>query len=112
MFASAVPPEDVDAFRDAMEKLHPAGFRALARASAEDLSDVPSAVARPTLLVYGDRDERAPLSVAEALHREIANSRLVVLEGVGHVCNIEAPQRFNDSVRAFLESNPTSPMRR
>lgn len=102
MFASAVSPDDVDAFRGAMEAFHPSGFRALARASAEDLRDVLPGIATPTLLVYGDRDERAPLTVAEHLRTAIADSRLVVFEGVGHVCNIEAPDRFNDEVRAFL----------
>lgn len=39
---------------------------------------------------------------AEALHAAIRSSRLVVLEGAGHVCNVEQPQRFNDVVREFL----------
>lgn len=39
MFASAPAAEDVEAFRAAMAAFHPAGFRALARASAVDVSD-------------------------------------------------------------------------
>jgi pimeloyl-ACP methyl ester carboxylesterase len=69
---------------------HPACFRAMARASAEDLRDALPHVKAPTLLVYGDRDVRAPLDVARHLHSAITNSRLV-LPGVGHVCNAEAP---------------------
>mgnify|MGYP003287395470 CR=1 FL=1 len=56
----------------------------------------------PTLLMYGDRDVRAPLTVAEALHAAIPGSRLVVLPDAGHLCNIEAPDEFNDAVRHFL----------
>jgi len=107
MFLSSVPPVDVAAFRSAMEAFHPAGFRALARASADDLRHIPPTVAVPTLLVYGDGDERAPRSVAERLRQDIAPSRLVMLEGVGHVCNLEAPDRFNDAVRSFLAANAT-----
>jgi len=102
MFASPPPPEDVKAFRAAMLEFHPVGFRAMARASSEDLREVPPNVAIPTLLVYGDEDERAPLTVAEDLRAAITTSRLVVLQGAGHVCNIEAAERFNREVRAFL----------
>ena len=102
MFALPVDPVDLEAFRRALEAFHPAGFRAMARASAEDLSSVPRTVHVPTLLVYGDNDARAPLPVAERLHAAISGSRLVLLPGAGHVCNVELPGRFNDEVRAFL----------
>lgn len=101
MFALPVAPADAVAFRAAIESFHPAGFRAMASASAEDLRDVPPSIAVPTLLVYGDKDERAPMAVAEQLHAAIDGSRLVVLEGAGHLCNMERPQRFNDALRAF-----------
>ena len=84
-----------------MGAFHPAGFRAMAVASAEDLRDVLPHISVPTLLVYGDRDVRAPLAVAEHLHAEIAGSTLVVLPGTGHVCN-RGPGAFNGAVREFL----------
>ena len=37
---------------------------------------------------------RAPLSVAKDLEKSIPDSRLVVLQDAGHVCNIEAPRRI------------------
>jgi pimeloyl-ACP methyl ester carboxylesterase len=74
----------------------------MASASAEDLRDVPPTIEVPTLLIYGDNDERAPTDVARQLHTTIAGSRLVMLSGAGHVCNIELPERFNDEVRQFL----------
>jgi pimeloyl-ACP methyl ester carboxylesterase len=103
MFALPVAAADVEAFRAALESFHPAGFRAMANASAEDLRDVLPAIDVPALLLYGDRDERAPMAVAEALHAAIAGSRLVVLPGAGHVGNVELPDRFNHEVRGFLE---------
>ncbi|MDD9369143.1 MAG: alpha/beta hydrolase [Acidimicrobiales bacterium] len=105
MFSPGTAATDVDAFGAALRALHPVGFRAMARASAEDLSDALPLVAVPTLLVYGDGDVRAPLPVAEHLHAEIAGSALVVLPGVGHVCNIEAADAFNEAVRAFLHEH-------
>jgi pimeloyl-ACP methyl ester carboxylesterase len=105
MFSKEMPRETVDAFRASMQAFHPRGFRAMARASAEDVRDVLPRVDVPTLLVYGDRDVRAPLTVAETLHAAISGSRLVVLPDAGHVCNIEAPIEFNDAVRDFLHDS-------
>jgi pimeloyl-ACP methyl ester carboxylesterase len=92
----------VAAFGESMLGFHPAGFRAMARASAGNVRDVLGRIEVPTLLVYGDNDVRAPLAVGEDLHAAIPGSRLVVLPGVGHVCNVEAPDEFNRVVRDFL----------
>jgi pimeloyl-ACP methyl ester carboxylesterase len=102
MFSEGTPAESVDAFGASMQAFHPAGFRAMARASSEDLRDVPPKVLVPTLLVYGDSDVRAPLSVAEDLHAAISGSTLVVLPDTGHLCSIEAAEAFNGALRNFL----------
>jgi pimeloyl-ACP methyl ester carboxylesterase len=105
MFTKGPARHVVEAFGSTMLAFHPTGFRAMARASAEDLRDALPHVTAPTLLVYGDRDVRAPLDVARGLHAAIPHSRLVVLPGVGHVCNVEAPDEFNAAVRGFLEEH-------
>jgi pimeloyl-ACP methyl ester carboxylesterase len=102
MFTAALPPETVDDFRAGMLAFHPRGFRAMARASAEDVRDVLPRIGVPTLLVHGDRDVRAPRAVADGLEAAIPGSRLVVLPDVGRVCNVEAPEEFNAAVRDFL----------
>jgi pimeloyl-ACP methyl ester carboxylesterase len=104
MFSEATPPESVDAFGASILAFHPVGFRAMARASAENLREVLPHIDVPTLLVYGDRDVRAPLAVAEDLHAAISGSTLVLLPGAGHVCNIEAPEAFNQAVQGFLRA--------
>ena len=107
MFSDGTAPDVVAEFGSSMVAFHPAGFRAMARASAEDLRDALPHVSPATLLVCGDRDVRAPLDVARRLHAAIPGSRLVVLPGVGHVCNIEAPDEFNAAVRTFLRDHRT-----
>jgi pimeloyl-ACP methyl ester carboxylesterase len=102
MFSEGTAPEAVAAFGASMVGFHPAGFRAMARASAGNVREVLGRIEVPTLLVYGDKDVRAGMAVAEDLHAAIPGSRLVVLPGVGHVCNIEAPDEFNRVVRDFL----------
>lgn len=105
MFSTAPSPAVEEEFVASLLATHPAGFRAMARASAEDLRAALPAVDVPTLLVYGDKDVRAPLSVAQDLHASIAGSELVILEGAGHVCNLEAPEAFNEVLRSFLQQH-------
>ncbi len=102
MFSPTTPPEVAEAFRANMLGFHPAGVRAMARACAEDLRGVLPHVRVPTLLVYGDQDVRASLTVAQDLHAAITGSTLVVLPDAGHICNIEVPEAFNRAVRSFL----------
>lgn len=106
MFSKSAPKERVDGFAASVVEFHPNGFRAMALATAEaDLRDVLAHIDVPTLLLYGDEDVRAPLSVAEALHASIPQSRLVVMPGVGHVSSVEAAERFNLEVRDFLHES-------
>ncbi len=102
MFATPPGADDVDRFAASMRAFHPVGFRAMATASAEDLRGLLASIDIPTLLIYGDQDVRAPLSVAEHLRGEIASSELTVLPGLGHVCNLEGPDQFNATFRRWL----------
>ena len=105
LFSASAPTAAVEGFSAIMAELHPAGFRAMARSLAEaDLRDVLPRIDVPTLLLYGDQDVRAPLSVGEDLHAAISTSTLVVIPGVGHMISVEAPERFIAEVRAFLRS--------
>jgi len=82
---------------------HPEGFRLMARSLAEtDATDVLPTIDVPTLLLWGDRDVRSPLAVAESIRRAIRGSELVVIPGAGHVSNMERPERFNAELRRFL----------
>ena len=58
----------------------------------------------PTLLLYGELDERSPLRVATELEARIPAATLVVIPAVGHISNAEAPEAFNACVREFLRS--------
>ncbi len=93
-----------------MSEFHPVGLRCMAHSLAEsDLRDVLPHIDVPTLLLHGDADVRSPLSVAQDLHARITNSQLVVIPGVGHLANVQAPDRFNAATRAFLRSARAQP---
>lgn len=105
LISDAMPVEGVAELEQIMSEVRPVGVRVMARAFAEaDLRDVLPHITVPTLLLYGDADERAPLHVAEALQAAIPDSTLVVMPGLGHECYLESPQAFNTEVRRFLHS--------
>jgi len=59
-------------------------------------------ITAPTLVVWGAQDRLLPLALGEAYHRGIAGSRLLVLEGCGHLPPLEQPDRFAAAVLDFL----------
>jgi len=104
MFRESVPPPDLASFTSAMAQFHPEGFRAMARASAEDLRAALPTISVPTLLLYGEHDVRAPRNVAEDLSAAIGSARLVFVPNAGHVCTIESPEFVTDQMREFLQT--------
>jgi pimeloyl-ACP methyl ester carboxylesterase len=62
-----------------------------------------------TLVVVGADDVETPVTYAEALAAAIPDGRLAVLDGVGHLAAAEAPARFNELVRAFLDERESRP---
>ena len=103
LFAADAPSELVEATIALASSFHPAGLRVMAHASAAaDLRDVLPQVTVPTLVIHGREDRRSPLSVSEALHAGIPGSRLEVVDGAGHLTNMEAPEEFNRLLRRFI----------
>jgi pimeloyl-ACP methyl ester carboxylesterase len=56
----------------------------------------------PTLIVWGDHDGIIPVSHAHEAHDLITDSRLEILEGVGHFPHVEAPERFTSVLLDFM----------
>ena len=63
------------------------------------LTDV---AAKPTLLIWGDRDRAVGLNSAHQLQRTLPQSRLIVLPGVGHIPFEEMPEICNQAMRDWL----------
>ncbi len=104
-FSQSPPPGIVHEALSIVSDLHPGATRVAMQAFAEaDLREVLSRIEVPTLLLCGEDDVRAPRHVWEALHSGISGSKLVLIPGVGHVIDIEAAERFNKEVKAFLRA--------
>ena len=59
-------------------------------------------VAKPMLLIWGDRDRAVGLSSARELQRILPQSSLMVLPGVGHIAFEEMPEICNTAMRDWL----------
>jgi 3-oxoadipate enol-lactonase len=61
------------------------------------------AVKVPTLVLVGSDDALTPPEMARVLAAGITGSQMGVIEGAGHLANLEQPEMFNTTIRAFLE---------
>jgi 4,5:9,10-diseco-3-hydroxy-5,9,17-trioxoandrosta-1(10),2-diene-4-oate hydrolase len=59
-------------------------------------------VAKPTLLIWGDRDRAVGLNSARELQRTLPQSSLMILPGVGHIAFEEMPDICNQAMRDWL----------
>ncbi|AQZ63272.1 Possible alpha/beta hydrolase superfamily, slr1235 homolog [[Actinomadura] parvosata subsp. kistnae] len=57
----------------------------------------------PALLVHGERDRLVPVAASRTLARAHPSWRLIVLDGVGHTPQLEAPQETADAVLRRLD---------
>lgn len=89
-----------------MRSTSPKGDAAALRGRAErdDYTPLLPRIAVPTLIVVGSRDEFTPVSDAEFMHERILNSKMIVIEGAGHMPNMENPVEFNRVVTEFMET--------
>jgi 3-oxoadipate enol-lactonase len=102
-------PEIVVRLREMMLGVEPEGAASALRGMAlrRDQTDTLSKIDVPTLIVVGEEDVITPPSDAEAMRALIEGSRLVVIEGAGHVSNVERPEEFERALAGFLEGLPS-----
>ena len=61
-----------------------------------------SALKHPTLIIWGREDGLTQLSMGQRFNKEIAGSRLFIIEKCGHVPQLEKPVEFNTALMKFL----------
>ena len=62
-----------------------------------------SEIRKPTLLIVGEQDVPDIQAIIKLLQAGIAGSRTEVIPGAGHMPNMEAPERVNQLLKAFLQ---------
>ncbi|MEE1795463.1 alpha/beta hydrolase [Streptomyces sp. BE308] len=87
-----------------MRATAPEGAAAALRGRAErpDHRESLAGARVPVLIVVGADDTYTPVPDAEAMHRLVPHSELVVVGGAGHMPNLERPEEFNAALLEFL----------
>jgi pimeloyl-ACP methyl ester carboxylesterase len=62
-----------------------------------------AAIEAPTLIIQGTADRLVPLAASRAMAALRPDWSLAIFEGVGHVPQLEVPERFVETVRGWLE---------
>ncbi|WP_307795452.1 alpha/beta fold hydrolase [Actinacidiphila acididurans] len=91
---------------DMMLAAPPAGAAAALRGRAErpDYTGLLGTIAVPALVVVGREDVFTPVADARFLHEHIPGSRLAVIEGAGHLPNLERPAEFTAAFAGLLSA--------
>lgn len=74
----------------------------LALISRTDTTKSLSQITIPTLIIVGDKDSITPPATAMKMQEAIPKSELKMIEGAGHLSNIDNPSAFNKVLTEFL----------
>ncbi|HWJ33556.1 MAG TPA: proline iminopeptidase-family hydrolase [Gaiellaceae bacterium] len=81
----------------------PSEFHCIGSLKTWDITDRLSEITAPTLLVSGRHDEATP-QIVEQIRARIPGARWELFEDSAHVPHLEEPDRFLDTVEAFLKT--------
>ncbi len=100
-------PDLIARTREMIEANSPVGIAAAQRAMASrrDSTDLLAAMNIPVLVIVGSEDSLTPVAEAETMHRAIRGSHLQVIEGAGHLSNLEQPPQFDAALCEFIKSS-------
>jgi pimeloyl-ACP methyl ester carboxylesterase len=86
-----------------MLRTSPTGAAAALRGRAErpDYVQLLAGLRPPALVIAGDRDAYSTKEITEQLVAALPDPEVLILPGIGHMPNLEAPRAFDDAVRRF-----------
>ncbi len=104
IMAPGVAPAALAEAAASMARISAAGLRAAVEfLPTHDVRARLGEIAVPTLVLVGEHDEETPFSYAEALAAGIADARLQIIPGAGHISNLEVPEAVNIALREHLD---------
>ena len=97
-------PDLIERVRAMIEANSPVGLAGAPRGMAErrDSTDLLPAIDFPTLILVGAEDTLTNVDDATNLATAIRGARLRVIEGAGHLSNLESPAAFNVALIEFI----------
>jgi pimeloyl-ACP methyl ester carboxylesterase len=85
---------------------HGAAAALRGRTARRDYIPLLGQITAPSLIIVGREDAFTPVHLSEEMHRSIPDSRLEIIEGSGHMANLERPDEFNSILGSFFASLP------
>lgn len=71
---------------------------------SHDVREVASSITTPTLLIAGEHDDITPLEKQHMLSASIKNSRLAIINDVGHLIHYETAAEASELIREFIDA--------
>jgi 3-oxoadipate enol-lactonase len=103
LLAQPADPEVRREVIDTMSRIDPAAYRIGAEAVwLADQRERAGAIDVSTLVLVGDQDLVTPPDLSNALVDLIPDARMQVIQGAGHLGNLEKPAEFNRMVEEFI----------
>ncbi len=62
-------------------------------------------ISQPTQIIWGEQDRIIPVAQAEALHRQVPESRLDIITECGHLPYLEQPEELTRLILEFLDGS-------
>jgi pimeloyl-ACP methyl ester carboxylesterase len=98
------PPEVRDAVARTVRRCPPEVVHGdFAACDRFDLRERLGEIRVPALVICGEKDRLAPLSLSAALAEGIPGARLLTVPGAGHLVMLERPGAVNEGMAAFLQ---------
>ncbi|MEX2692993.1 3-oxoadipate enol-lactonase [Rhizobium mongolense] len=95
--------EETDRVREMILRTSVDGYAGSAAAIRDmEISDYPSRIDLPTLLVAGDQDPSAPPELMRKMHEQISGSEFSLIEDSAHVFTVEQPEQTANIIGRFL----------
>lgn len=97
-------PEVATHVMEMMTTTPPSGAAAALRGRAQraDYTPLLRDIQVPTLVVVGSEDVYTPVAMAEQLRDGIRGAEIAVIEGAGHMPNMERPEAFNAALGTWM----------
>jgi 3-oxoadipate enol-lactonase len=100
------PQSGFAAYRNMLERMPVEGYIGTCTALRDaDLTDEARALALPVMFVVGSNDGSTTPEAVRAAHTLVSGSRFEIIDGAGHLPNIEAPQKLFELISEFLREN-------
>lgn len=106
-FSSSVPAELLKEAEEELEAISTEAYLSdLTACSRYDGTELLKLIKNPTLVLCGNEDRITPVEKALFLKEHISNSRLVVIQGAGHLPMLEQPATVNKELEWFFRAIP------